>query len=158
MSLLSLSPLLSSLFISYADRAAILESATATPSPESEGWKALQATTAALREENEKLKSETCEVAGKLEAAGASQEAFRSQVSSLKEANTTQQGDIKSLRAELAEAKEKYNRLAVNSNAEKAALHIRVLDLEVGSESCLVWSESNSLTDMDRADRHSEVN
>ena len=131
MSLLSLSPLLSSLFISYADRAAVLESASTTPSSESEEWKILQATISALREENEKLKSETCEVAGKLEAAEASQEAFYSQVLYLKEVNTAQQDDIRSLRAELVEAKDQRDRLVVDSNEERAALQTRVLDLEV---------------------------
>jgi predicted RNase H-like nuclease (RuvC/YqgF family) len=131
MSLLSLSPLLSSLFISYADRAAVLESASATPSSESEEWKTLQATISALREENEKLKSETREVAGKLEAAEASQEAFHSQVLYLKEVNTTQQDDIGSLRAELVEAKDQHDRLVVDSNEERAAFRTRVLDLEV---------------------------
>ncbi|KAF9642245.1 hypothetical protein BDM02DRAFT_3273540, partial [Thelephora ganbajun] len=90
--LLSLSPLLSSLFISYADRAVTLQSASVTPSPESMEWKALQSNIAALREENEKLKSENRELAVKLATAEASQEAFRSQVSSLKEVNATQQG------------------------------------------------------------------
>ena len=131
MSLLSLSPLLSSLFISYADRAAVLESASATPSPESEEWKTLQVTISALREENEKLNRETREVVGKLAAAEASQEAFRSQVLSLKEVNTTQQDDIESLRAELVEAEDQCDRLVADSNAERAAFQIRVLDLEV---------------------------
>ena len=129
--LLSSSPLLASLFVSYANQAAALESAFAAPSPESEEWKALQSTIDTLQDEIKKLKSENLEVTGGLEAAEASQEAFRSQVSSLKEVNTTQQDDIKSLRAELAEAKDKYDRLLVNSNAEKAALQLQVLDLEV---------------------------
>lgn len=135
MSLLSLSPLLSSLFVSYANRVAALESASATPSPESEEWKALQTTVTALREENEKLRLEAREIAEKLEVAGASQEAFRSQIASLKEVNTTQQDDIKSVRAELSEAKDKYDRLKVDSDAEKAALEAQVLDLEVRLES-----------------------
>ena len=135
MSLLSLSPLLSSLFVSYANRVAALESASATPSPESEEWKALQTTVTALREENEKLRLEAREIAEKLEVAGASQEAFRSQIASLKEVNTNQQDDIKSVRAELSEAKDKYNRLKVDSDTEKAALEARVLDLEVRLES-----------------------
>jgi len=130
MSLLSLSPLLSSLFISYANRVAALESASAIPSPESEEWKTLQTTVATLREENERLESETRETAGKLEAAEASQEAFRSQVLSLKEVNTTQQGDINSLRAELSEAEDKYSRLMVDLKAEKANLQVQVMDLE----------------------------
>ena len=138
MSLLSLSPLLSSLFISYADRAAALESAPATPSPESEEWKALQATITALQEENEKLKSETHQMAGKLEAAEASQEAFRSQVASLREVNMTQQDDIKSLRAELVETEDRHDNLMADSDAERAALQIRVSDLEVNSGQCLV--------------------
>jgi len=132
MSLLTLSPLLSSLFISYADRAAALEAASASPSPESEEWKALQATIVTLQEEIEKLKSENLDMTGRLEASAASHEAFRSQVSSLKDANVAQQDDIKSLRAKLVEAKDKYDRLIIDSNAERAALQIQVLDLEVG--------------------------
>jgi len=132
MSLLSLSPLLSSLFISYASRAAALESTSATPSLESEEWKALQTTITILQEENDKLKSTNREMMGKLAAAEASQEAFRSQVSSLKEVYTAQQDDIKSLQEELVEARGRYDRLVVDSNAEKAALQIQVLDLEVG--------------------------
>jgi len=136
MSLLSLSPLLSSLFISYANRVAALESASAAPSPESEEWKTLQTTITTLREENERLESEAREMAGKLEAAEASQEAFRSQVLSLKEANTAQQDDVKSLRAELSEAEDKYTQLSV----EKAALQIRAMNLEVRLASCLAMN------------------
>jgi len=136
--LLSSSPLLTSLFISYANQAAALESASATPSPESEEWKGLQNAIITLREGIEKLESENVKVTEGLEAAEASREAFRSQVSSLKEVNTTQENDIRSLRAELAEAKEKYDQLMVGSNAEKAALQIRVLDLEVRLSSCPV--------------------
>ena len=131
--LLSLSPLLSSLFVSYAGRAATLESVSSAPSPKSEEWKALQANVAALQEENEGLKSENLEVVGKLEAATASHEAFRSQVSSLREANKTQQDAIQSLRADLVEDREKYDQLVVNSNTERAALQIQVFDLEVGT-------------------------
>ena len=138
MSLLASSPLLSSLFISYANRAAALESPSAIPSPEGEEWKALQTTIATLREEDEKLKSRAREIAGRLVTAEASQEAFRSQVTSLKEVNTTQQDDIKSLRAELSGVKDKYDRLAVDSIAEKAALQTQVLDLEVRLEPNLI--------------------
>ena len=133
MSLLSSSPLLSSLFVSYANRAAALESASAAASPNGEESTVLQATVAALREENKKLRSENVEVAGKLEAATASQEVFRAQVSSLREVNVTQQEDIKSLRSELVEAKEKYDRFAADSIMERAALRGPVLDLEVGT-------------------------
>ena len=138
MTLLSLSPLLSSLFVSYANRTAALESAFSALPAESEERKALQATVAALQEENEGLKLENLEVTGRLEAATASQEAFRSQVSSLKETNTTQQNNVQSLRAELVETKDKYSRFVVGSNAERAALQIQVLDLEVSFESCLM--------------------
>jgi len=129
--LLSSSPLLSSLFVSYANQAAALESAFAIPSPESEEWKALQNTIATLQQEVEKLKSDNLEVTEGLEAVEASREAFRSQVASLKEINATQRGDIESLREELTEVKDKYNRLLVDSNAEKATLQVQVLDLEV---------------------------
>jgi FtsZ-binding cell division protein ZapB len=152
--LLSLSPLLSTLFVSYANRATALESAVS--SPESEEWTGLQATITALQEEVEKLRSEKLEMAGGLEVAAASREAFRSQTSSLEEVNTTQQGDIKSLRAELAEAKDRHDRFMVDSNAERAALQVRVLDLEVNLES--IWSKLNIHTDTDRAGRHKRVN
>jgi len=135
MSLLSLSPLLSSLLISYANRAAALESASATPSPDSEEWKTLHATVNTLQEENEKLKLEVREMAGKLKAAEASQEAFRSQVSNLKEVDAAQQDDIASLRAVSSETKLKHDRLVLDSSAQLAALQAQVTDLEVGLES-----------------------
>ena len=138
MALLSSSPLLASLFVSYANQAAALESASATPSPESEEWKGLQNTIPMLQEEIKKLKSENLEIAEGLESAEASREAFRSQVSSLKEVNMIQEDGIKVLRVELAEAKDKYDRLVVDSNAEKVVLQIRVLDLEVCLDSCLI--------------------
>ena len=141
MTLLSLSPLLSSLFISYANRAAALESASATPSLDGEERKALQDSIVALREENEKLRSENLGVVGELRSAVASQEAFRSQVSSLKEVNTAQQEDLKILREELAEAEGKYDRLTVDSNAETAALQTHVLDLEVNT---CIWPRFKS--------------
>ena len=109
MALLSLSPLLSSLFLSYANQAAALELASVTPSLEIKEWNTLQTTIAALREENKKLKSETHEMAERLEAAEASQDSFCSQISSLKEVNAAQQDDIKSLWAELFKAGDKYN-------------------------------------------------
>jgi hypothetical protein len=139
MALLSSSPLLASLFVSYANRAATLESAFATPSPESEEWKALQNTVISLQDEIKGLRSENLEMAEGLKGAEASQEAFYSQVSSLKEVNTAQQDDIKLLRAELAEAKEKYDQLMVDSNTEKAALQDQVIVLEVCLYSHLMW-------------------
>jgi len=156
MVLLSSSPLLASLFISYANQAAALESTSTTPSPGNEELKSLQNTIATLQEGIEKLTSENLEVTEGLEAATASQEAFRSQVSSLKEVSVTQQDDIKSLRAKLIEAKGKYDRLLADSNAERATFQTQVLDLEVrlgfrlmGNLSCLLVS---------RIDRHSELN
>ena len=139
--LLSLSPLLSSLFVSYANRAAVLGSVSATPSLGSEEWKTLQDSITALREENEKLRLDNLGVVGELRSSAASQEAFRSQVSSLKEVNTAQQENIKNLREELAEAEGKYDRLMVDSNAETAALQIQVLDLEV---SACAWPRTKS--------------
>ena len=119
--LLSSSPLLTSLFVSYANQAAALESASATPSPGSEEWKGLQNTIVPLQKEIGKLESENLEVTEGLEAAEASREAFRSQVSSLKEVNATQENDIESLRAELVEAKERYDRLCKSAGR---ALHV----------------------------------
>ena len=123
MTLLSSSPLLASLFVSYANHAATLESAFAIPSPESEEWKALQKTVITLQEEIKDSKLENLELTEGLKGAEASQEAFRSQVSSLKEVNTAQQDEIKSLWAELAEAKEKYDRLMVDISRPRETLY-----------------------------------
>ena len=131
MSLLSLSPLLTSLFISYASRAGARGPSSATSSADSEEWTALQDTIATLREENEKLKSEAREMVRKLEMSEASQEMLRSQVSSLNEANMAHQEDIKTLQAELAEAKEKCDRVVADSEAEKGTLKVKISDLEV---------------------------
>jgi len=65
-----------------------------------------------------------------LEAAAASQEAFRSQISALKEVNTTQQNNIMMLQGELLNSKSEYDRLLVDSNADRAALQARISDLE----------------------------
>ena len=138
MALLSSSPLLASLFVSYASQAAALESASATPSPESEEWKALHDTVAILQEEIRKLKSDNLEMTEGLEAAEASREAYRSQISSLKEVNTSQVDDIGSLRAELTETRKMYDRVVVDSDAEKATLRNLVLDLEVCLDLCLI--------------------
>ena len=136
--LLSSSPLLASLFVSYANQAAALESTSATPPPESEEWKALLNTIATLREEIRKLESKNLEMAKGLEMAEASQEAFRSHVTFLKEVHMNQENDIKSLQVELIETREKYDRLAVDSDAEMTALRNLVLDLEVLLGSCLI--------------------
>ena len=131
MALLSSSPLLASLFVSYANQAAALESASATPSPESDERKSFQDTIATLQGEIKKLKSENPKMAEGLEATETSQEAFRCQVMSLKEVNASQEKDIESLRAKLIETKEKYDRLTMDSDAEKIALLNLILDLEV---------------------------
>lgn len=131
MTLLSSSPLLASLFISYANQAAAFESST--PPTESEEWKALENTVSRLQEEIDKLRPENIEMRERLAAAGASLEAFRSQVASLKEVNVAQQLDIKSLQTELLEFKDKYDRLAENSTAERDALQSAVSDFMVSS-------------------------
>jgi chromosome segregation ATPase len=138
MSLLSSSPLLASQFLSYANRAAAPEPASTAPSPESEERKALRETIVRLLEENQKLKSESRGMVQKLRATEASQEASRSRLSPLKETNTTQQGNIGSLREELVEIEDKYDRFMLDSNAERAALRAHVLDLEVRLQSCPV--------------------
>jgi len=140
MSLLSLSPLLSSLFVSYANRVVALESASATPSPESEEWKTFQTTIATLREENSKFESENREMATKFEAAMASQEAFGAQVATLKEDIEIQQDRFRVLTERCAEDNGKYNQLLVESNAEKTAFQTQVLDLEVSTR-ILSWIE-----------------
>ena len=129
MALLSSSPLLASLFVSYANQAATLESST--PPAESEEWKALENTISALQEENDKLKLENLRMSERLAAAAAALEAFRSQVTSLKDVSVTQGRDIDSLRTELLESKEKHNLALENSNAERTALQSMVSDLQV---------------------------
>lgn len=125
MSLLDLSPLLADLFLSYATRTA------ATSSPESEERKALQEVITTLLEENQKLKSETRGMVRELRATEVSQEVLRSRAFSLKEANTSQLDNISSLRGELVQVEDEYDRFMADSGAERAALRVEVLDLEV---------------------------
>jgi molecular chaperone GrpE (heat shock protein) len=136
MALLSSSPLLASLFVSYANQAAALEAST--PSIESGEWKTLENTVIRLQNEINQLKPENLEMTERLTAAAASLEAFRFQVSSLKEVNTAQQLDIGSLRTELLELKDKYNRLVENSGVERDTLQSEVSVLKVGLEPCLI--------------------
>ena len=158
MSLLSLNPLLSGLIVTYANRAAVLES-TATPSPESEDWKALQNSVDMLREENEKLKLENRDMILRLEAAEASREALYSLVLSFRGANATQHNEIKTLRKELVEAKGMYDQFVTDSNGEKAAYKIRISDLEVGPrlcwlrEMCALIGESRKQTQLVRVSK-----
>lgn len=130
-SLLSLSPLLSSLLVSYANRATPHESAS-TPSPESEEWNTLRNSITALREENGRLRSENREILLKLEAAEASQGGFRSHISSLEEVNAAQRNEINSLRRGLVETKDLYERVMKDWNVEKAAYQTRISGIEVG--------------------------
>lgn len=130
LSLLSLSPLLSSLFLSYARRASGHGSASATASADSEEWKVLQNTIKSLREENEKLRVNSREMIRKLEMSEASQAMLRSQVSSVNEANGTYRDDINTLRAELIELRIKYGRILKDSEAEKNALKVQISDIE----------------------------
>jgi len=130
LSLLSLSPLLSTLFVSYASRAGPRGSGSSTTSTDSEEWKVLQDTIASLREENEKLRLEARDMVRKLAMAEASQEMLRSHVSSLDESNAIHREDIKSLRAEIMDVQEKYDRVMADSEAERATLRVKVSDLE----------------------------
>jgi len=101
-------------------------------------WKAVQTATTTLQEEVEKLKMQNLEMIERLKAAAASQDTLRSQVSSLEEVNATQRDDIKSLRAELIEAKDRYDRLLTDSNGERAALRAQVFGPEVCFGLCLI--------------------
>ena len=134
--LLSSSPLLASLFVSYAHQAAALESFT--PSRENEERKALENTISRLQEEIDKLKPENLETEERLAVTAASMEAFRSQVTSLKEVNVAQQHDIDSLRAEVSESQDEYNLLVENSHAERNTLQSIVSDLEVRLQPYLI--------------------
>ena len=97
--------MLSNLPISYADKVTTLESAFAVLSPGSEGREMLQNNAISLRDEDEKLNSEISEMVRRLESAGASQEEFRSRISSPKGADMTRQDEIKPLRKEPVEVK-----------------------------------------------------
>ena len=65
----------------------------------------LQNNAISLRDEDEKLNSEISEMVRRLESAGASQEEFRSRISSPKGADMTRQDEIKPLRKEPVEVK-----------------------------------------------------
>ena len=124
-SLLSLSPSLATLLLSYSNRVEI------------QNRRAFSEAIIQLLEENQRLKSEAPEMVQRLRATEASQKTVRSQLSSLREAGATHQNAIDSLREELVEVEDKYDRFMADSNAEKAALHLQVLDLEVHCQPCL---------------------
>ena len=134
--LLSSSPLLASLFVSYANQAAAFE--TTTPSTETEEWKALEKMISTLQEELDKLKPENLKMTESLETATASLEAFRSQVASLKETNAQQKQVIDSLRADLFESRLEYTLLVEDSSAERDTLRSTISDLEVRLTSYLI--------------------
>ena len=149
MFLLSLSPLLSSLFVSYASRAASHEPASSAPahSPENEEWKKkLQDSVATLREENERLQSENREIVLKLEEVQTSQEGSRSHISSLEQINAARLNEISSLRKELVEAKDSYEQVMKGWNGEKAGYLTRISGYEVGFRLFFRPSESTLLT------------
>lgn len=125
-SLLSLSPSLATLLLSYSNRA------------ETQDRRTFRETIVKLLEENQGLKSEVLEMVQRLKAAEASQKTVRSQVSSLREAGATLQDTVDSLREELVEVEDKYDRFIADSNVEKAALYVQVLDLEVHYLPCLI--------------------
>ena len=126
MLLLSSSPMLASLLLSYSSRT------------EAEKRRYFRETVIKLLEENQRLNSEAIGMVQKLRIAKASQKTVRSQVSALKEVSETLHDTIYSLREELDEVENKYDRLMVCSNAEKAALHVQILGLEVHCQPYLI--------------------
>ena len=92
-------------------------------------------TTKAEERVEECLKLKSLELKEKLEKVVASRDAFSSQVSSPEGAGTAPKDPG---RAELAETKEKYDRLMVDSDAELVALQIRVSDVVVSLGSHLI--------------------
>lgn len=118
---------------SNTNRAAVLESISTTPSPESEEWKSLQAIVAALREKINELESENRDLVGKLGVAASSQEALRTQVAALKQDAENQQDGFRMLTLQCAEGNNRYNRLVAESTAEKMAFQAQILDLEVST-------------------------
>ena len=118
---------------SYTNRAAVLESISTTPSPESEEWKSLQAIVATLREKIDELESENRDLVGKLGMAASSQEALRTQVAALKQETDNQQDGFRMLTLQCAEGNNRYDRLVAESTAEKMDLQAQILDLEVST-------------------------
>jgi small-conductance mechanosensitive channel len=125
MLLLSSSPMLAALLLSYSSRT------------ETEKRIAFRETIIKSLEENQRLKSEAVGMARRFRAAAAAQKTVRSQLSSLKGVSMVQQDAIASLREQLDQVEDRYDRLMVGSNAEKAALHVQILDLEVHRQPCL---------------------
>ena len=147
---LSASPLLSIHFVSYANRAAALGSASSTPSPESEERRDLQTTTppttppeskerkglqTTISPESEEQKDLQTAISPESEGRKDLQTtivALREEIGKLKQENLEVTGQL-----EVAVAsKEKYDRLVVDLNAERATLQRQVSNLEV---SIRIW-------------------
>ena len=86
MSLLAASPLLSSLFLTYANRAAALDGPP-TPSPIDEEWSEMKALNTHLQEEVASLRAQLEKETDRANTAEDCVEAFRAQIASLKDAN-----------------------------------------------------------------------
>ena len=143
---LSSSPLLSFHFVSYANRTAALGSTSSTPSPESEGRKDLQTTTSPESKERKDLQTtispeseeqKDLQTAIPPESEGRKDlqttiAALREEIGRLKQENLEVTGQL-----EMAVAsKEKYDRLMVDLNAERATLRRQVSNLKV---SIRIW-------------------
>ena len=147
---LSSSPLLSLHFVSYANRTAALGSASSTPSPESEERRDLQTTTppttppeskerkglqTTISPESEEQKDLQTAISPESEGRKDLQTtivALREEIGKLKQENLEVTGQL-----EVAVAsKEKYDRLVVDLNAERATLQRQVSNLEV---SIRIW-------------------
>ena len=99
MSLLSASPLLSSLFLSYANKAATLDGPQA-PSPIDLEWNEMKILNSRLQEEVASLRAQLDKQTGRAQMAEDCVEALRAQITSVKDANRDLETKVSKERAE----------------------------------------------------------
>ena len=100
MSLLAASPLLSSLFLTYANRAAALDGPP-TPTPIDREWSEMKALNTRLQEEISSLRAQLEKETDRAKVAEDCVEALRTQVSSFKDANYNLETEVSNERAKL---------------------------------------------------------
>ena len=119
MSLLAASPLLSSLFLTYANRAAALDGPP-TPSPIDREWSEMKALNSSLQEEVTSLRAQLEKEAVRAKAAEDCVEALRAQVSSFRDTTHALEVEVSNEHAKLEAITSEY---AEHKNEAAAAIH-----------------------------------
>jgi chromosome segregation ATPase len=138
MSLLAASPLLSSLFLTYANRAATLDGSP-TPSPIDKEWAEMKASNKSLQDEVESLRAQLHKETERAKAAEDCVDALRAQLSSVKNANCDLETALVDERVKLGEITTEYEEHKKEATRTIAELRVN-MDKEAVSAAAIFRS------------------